>query len=188
MLNTKIFLDNEEVQFAGPLPRTLYDLLYFLTDHLKALGKTMASIQVDDLTEVLEENLAQPLHVFQRIQIASETDVLSPSRNTLVELLRDAQHKLSDLQGLLLIGDFGQVLDHSKTLAEIIQCTIKNLDSLKLAGVPEVNDLCDRFSFGYHKILSDWMHLVEKRDIGCLYEVIQHELLPLIRETDVQFT
>ena len=183
---TKVYMDEEEVKFAGPTPRTLYDLLYFLTEHLKSAGRAICNVLVDGNSSAIDCKFNCKLADFKEVKIFSEKDLYLEFRESMSKYITNAHHTLSDLKSSLLVESYQKVLEYSKILVETIDCILQNLDAMKSAKQQsDSNDICDKFSLMYNDILKKWISCVERKDIGAMLDIVNHELLMLLRETDI---
>lgn len=179
-------MDEEEVKFAGKAPRTLYDLLYFVAEHLREDGKAISNVVVDGSAGSFEDKLNCRLGDIKEVKIFSEKDIYLEFRLSLSRYLTKAQHTLTDLKTFLLVNDYNKVLDYSKILGDTIDCILQNLDAMKAAKSEVSGDICNKFHSIYSNILKKWVNCVENKDVGSMLDILNDELLLLLRETDIE--
>ena len=169
-------LDGETVNFTEPLPKTLYEILYFIIAYLDSKKRALSKITIDD-KDYSEDQNNLPIESFSKIQLVSQDKIVE--KNVKLEI-QNLQTIGTHLEEKLLVEGFDTLLNLSQELVNALQ---KLLGYLKESD----NKLSQQMSPLYVSFIQEWLLALEKKDVGVLYDLLQHTFFPLIRENDLQF-
>ncbi len=184
-MTTKVFLDNEEVQLIGPKPKTLYDLLYFLTEHLQQSQRTVQKLLINHQPFEHENQLQQPFSRFENIEIFS-TPITQTAEETLKTELQRFSTTLESVSKRIFKSDFEQILEQSKTLIEASQPLLGAIENLKtLSSESSCYVKADKWLQDFNQLLDKWLKNIEKRHIAPLNELIERGFSALLRNINL---